>query len=100
MAPVAALISLFFVYKNNVWSFLAGLLAGFLLWAGMALYANTMNVGLLAEKMGQLFQGLSVNQLFLVTGLIGGLLIAFGALTGSLARTLGRSSQSTAKATA
>ena len=91
MAPVAALVSLFFVYKRAGWSFLSGLVGGYILWLGFALYLNTFNGGFLATKMGILFGGLSANGLLLATGLTGGLLAAFGALTGGLARTLGKS---------
>ncbi|MCB0644075.1 MAG: hypothetical protein KDC44_20660, partial [Phaeodactylibacter sp.] len=47
LAPIAALVSVFFHYKNSSWNFLSGLLAGMILWLGFALYLNAFNGGLL-----------------------------------------------------
>lgn len=69
-------------------SFGVGFAAGFLLWWGGALFFNAVNAGVLAGKMGALFEGLQTWQVLGVTGVLGGLLAGMGCLTGSLARNL------------
>ncbi len=56
--------------------------AGILLWTTVALFWNIPNGGMLATKVGQIFQGLSSAQLIMATGFIGGLLSGLGAMTG------------------
>ena len=85
MAAVAAIIALFFKYKNSASGFAIGFSAAFLLWCAYAYTLNLENLGLLAAKLGTLFN-VSGNYLPYATGLIGGLLGGFGAMTGSLAR--------------
>jgi hypothetical protein len=71
------------------WSaFSSGLLAGMLLWGVSAALLNTANGGMFSAKIGQIFQGLRSTQLLYVTALLGGLLAAFGALTGRWASDL------------
>lgn len=68
-------------------SFLAGFMAVFILWGGMAFYLNAQNSGFLAEKVSQLitdsppFPGPIL--LVLGTALIGGTLGGLSALTGN-----------------
>jgi hypothetical protein len=62
--------------------------AGTLLWTTVALFWTLPNGGLLATKVGQIFQGLSGAQLVMLTGLIGGLLSGLGAMTGYSLRAL------------
>ncbi len=69
-------------------SFLAGFLAGLLLWGGYAWFLNNLNDGLLAGRTGHLFGGLSAAAMVLVTGLFAGLFAGLGALTGALVRRL------------
>jgi len=71
-------------------SFGAGFAAGFLLWWGSALFFNSVNAGMLAGKMGALFEGLQTWQVLSATGILGGLLAGMGCLTGSLARNLAK----------
>ena len=87
MAAAAASIALFFKYRNSLTSFSAGFLAAFLLWCAYSYTINLENLGLLSSKLGDLFQ-IESNYLPYATGIIGGLLGGFGALTGSLARNL------------
>jgi len=68
-------------------SFISGFLALFLLWSLFALYISTNNGHLLAHKISVLL--LKTDDPFLliiITGLIGGLVAGFAALTGTYAR--------------
>lgn len=68
-------------------AFLAAFLAIFLLWAGMASWMSAANDHILAGKISMIIlkqEGSTL--LIIVTGLIGGLVGAFAALTGSLVR--------------
>lgn len=76
-----------FLFQNSpLGNFFVAFSAGTTLWSGIAWWQNFQNAGLLAGRIGQLLQGLSVAQLIWATGAIGGLLAGFGALTGSFAR--------------
>lgn len=86
LAPVAFLIGLFF-HKERSWiSFLIGFFSGALLWWGVTYYLTTVNLDILAARMGQLFGGLSPLGMTLLTGLIGGLLGGLGAWSANLGR--------------
>jgi hypothetical protein len=55
---------------------------GFSLWWGVAFFYHAQNAGLLTAKIGELFANRSDLQLLSLTGGIGGILAAFGALCG------------------
>jgi hypothetical protein len=61
-------------------------LGAFALWAGMAVWLDQQNQGLLSAKIGGLFRGVPPVSLILLTGLLGGLLAAAGAWLGALLR--------------
>jgi len=85
LVPVAALAGWLFPLsagKNFAFAFAAGLL----LWLTNAFLLDAANGGLLSAKVGVLFQGLKSGYLLLLTGIFGGILAAFGAMTGRLAR--------------
>ena len=68
-------------------SFISGFMALFLLWSLLALYISTNNGHLLAHKISVLL--LKTDDPFLliiITGLIGGLVAGFAALTGTYVR--------------
>lgn len=69
-------------------SFGVGFAAGFLLWWSSAMFFNATNAGMLAGKMGALFEGLQAWQVLSATGFLGGLLAGMGCLTGTLAKNL------------
>jgi hypothetical protein len=72
---------------RSVWqAFFAGFLGGSLLWSIAALIQDNANNSALAEKVGQLFLGVSSTQLILLTGLLGGIMGALGAITGKLGK--------------
>ena len=87
VAPLAAVAILFFPMGPGR-AFLLGALAGALLWWTAALWLNISNGGMLAGKIGQVFQGVQALQLLAVTALLGGLLGGLGALSGAYARGL------------
>ena len=83
---IAFLIGLLF--QINGWAaFLAGFLAMFGLWFGLAMFLDIQNGHLLSERIAQLFK-ISANYLPYITGLIGGLIGGMGSLTGNLFRSL------------
>src|ERR1700747_713790 len=68
-------------------SFISGFMALFLLWSLLALYISTNNGHLLAHKISVLL--LKTDDpllLIMITGLIGGLVAGFAAVTGTYAR--------------
>lgn len=81
LAPIAAISGILFA-RNGFGAFIAGLLGGFALWFVAAWLSDNANEGMLSAKVGQLFMGLQGSDMRLATGAIGGLLAAFGALTG------------------
>lgn len=87
IVPIAAVVAWFFPTSGTL-SFLAGLLGGALLWGINAFWLDQANSSMFSAKIGQVFQGLSSANLLYATSFLGGLLGAFGALTGKLARDL------------
>lgn len=68
-------------------SFLSGFMGIFLLWLMMALFINTANGSILANRIGgMLGVGEKPVLLALITALVGGLVAAFAALTASYIR--------------
>jgi hypothetical protein len=86
IAPIAFIISYLLQLKAGT-GFLAGFLAVFILWGGMAMVIDFGNDHILASRIAVLFP-LKGNYviLFLLTGLIGGLVAGFAALSGALIR--------------
>ena len=74
--------------KSSFKSFLMGFFGVLLLWSLYALIINSGNEGILAHRMGQLFNGLGGSTMILITGIIGGFVGGFGAMTGTLGRKL------------
>jgi hypothetical protein len=85
MAAVAAVVAVFFKFSSSAASFAAGFAAAFLLWSAYAYTLNVENLNLLSGKMGELFE-VGSSYLPYATGMVGGLLGGFGAMTGSLFR--------------
>jgi len=88
IAIIAALVGFLFKFENSLWSFLAGFLAVLLLWSGYATYLDMGNAHILSERMGNLFGEISSGSVILLTGLIGGLIGGFFAMTGTLGQKL------------
>jgi hypothetical protein len=86
-AVIAFLIALL-VHQKPGKAFLAGFLGLFVLWAGLSIWINIENKGILAAKIAKLLPlGGSPVLLIIVTGVIAGLVAGFAALSGSFLRT-------------
>ena len=85
-AVIAFLVSLL-IHQKAGKAFLAGFLSLFLLWAGLAYWIDMKNEGILSAKIAALLplSGSSVL-LIIVTGIIGGLVAGFAAMSGSFLR--------------
>lgn len=77
----------FFILESPVKSFFAGFLGVGALWAGLATGKDFANEHLLSSKVAQILHlGGSYIALIIVTGVVGGLLGGFAALTGAYMR--------------
>jgi hypothetical protein len=84
---VTSLLVALAVHQRPGRAFLGGFLGLFLLWAGMALWKDMANEHILSIKVAQVLpMGGSYLVLILVTGIVGGLVSGFAALTGSFMR--------------
>ena len=86
IAPVAFAVAL--LIPESAWrSWLAAFLGVFILWCGLAWWIDSANDSLLSAKMGALL-GIGNNSflLILITGIIGGLVAGFAALSGHYLR--------------
>ena len=84
---ITSLLVAVLVHQKGWKAFLAGLLGAFILWAGLAWWIDTKNNGVLSERIASVLPlGGNSMLLIVVTGLVGGLVAGFGALTGSYLR--------------
>lgn len=75
------------VHQKAGKAFLAGFLGVFILWAGLALWIDMKNNGVLSKKIALVLPlGGNAILLILVTGLVGGLVAGFAAMSGSFLR--------------
>jgi hypothetical protein len=82
---IAGFIVAFAIPQKASLAFLSGFIALFILWAGLSFYISNANDNLLAHKISLLF--IKVDNpfmLFVLTGVIGGLVAGFGSLSGRL----------------
>jgi len=90
LALVAFLVAIL-IHQRAGKSFLTGFLALFFLWGIMAFVIDQQNQQILSAKVSQMLPlGGSGIALILVTGLIGGLVAGFAAMSGSYLRTVRR----------
>jgi hypothetical protein len=84
---IAALLVAVIVKQTAGRSFGAGFLGVMLLWQGLAWWINMNNQGVLAKKIA-LVLPLGGNQVYLIlaTGIVGGLVAGFAAMSGSFLR--------------
>jgi hypothetical protein len=89
---ITSLLVAVLVHQKAGKAFLAGFLGIFLLWAGLAWWIDMKNNGILSHKIAQILP-LSGNSLLLiiVTGVLGGLVAGFAAMSGSYLRASTRS---------
>ena len=76
------------VHQRALKAWLSGFLGVFILWAGLAWWIDMKNNGILSEKIASVLpMGGSSVVLILVTGIVGGLVAGFAAMSGSYLRT-------------
>ena len=86
---VVAFIVTALIHQRPLRAFLAGFIALFLLWGVLAFIVDISNQHILSQKIAHVLPlGGSYILLIVVTGFIGGLVGAFGALSGSYLRTV------------
>ena len=84
---ITSLLVAVLVHQSAGKAFLSGFLGVFLLWAGLAWWIDMKNNGVLSKKIAQVLPlGGNGLLLILVTGLIGGLVAGFAAMSGSYLR--------------
>jgi hypothetical protein len=87
LAIVGIIVALL-VHQQAFKAWLSGFLGVFLLWAGLAWWIDMKNNGVLSKKIASILPlGGSPIVLILVTGIIGGLVAGFAAMSGSYLRT-------------
>jgi len=84
---ITSLLVAVLVHQKAGKAFLAGLLGVFLLWAGLAWWIDMKNNGVLSQKIAAVLP-LGGNSLLLIilTGIAGGLVAGFAAMSGSFLR--------------
>ena len=84
---VTSLLVALLVHQKAGKAFLAGFLGVFLLWAALAWWIDMKNNGVLSIKIASVLP-LEGNSIFLIllTGLVGGLVAGFAAMSGSFLR--------------
>ena len=86
---VVALYVGYFVYESPAKSFAYGTAAVTLMWLTYAGIQSSMNGGLMSNSVSDMTGGkLSATQLMVFTGLLGGLVGGFAAMTGTMLRQL------------
>lgn len=86
---IAAFVVTFFIPQKNILSFFTGFLALFLLWASLSLIISSGNNDLFSHKLSLLILQMDNPILIIiVTGMIGGLVAGFAALSGNITRKL------------
>lgn len=88
---ITSLLVAVIIHQKAGKAFLSGLLGVFFLWAGLAWWIDMKNNGVLSKKIASVLPlGGSAIILILVTGLIGGLVAGFAAMSGSFLRSSGK----------
>lgn len=84
---ITSLLVAVLVHQKGGKAFLSGLLGVFILWVALAWWIDMKNNGVLSKKVaGVLPLGGSSIALILVTGVVGGLVAGFAAMSGSYLR--------------
>ena len=84
---ITSLLIAVLVHQKAGKAFLSGMLGVFILWAGLAWWIDMKNNGVLSKKIATVLPlGGNSLLLILVTGLIGGLVAGFAAMSGSYLR--------------
>jgi hypothetical protein len=92
---IAAFIVALLVHQKALKAFFSGFLGVFLLWGALAEWIDLKNESILSARIGELLTiGSHPFLLVLLTGLIGGLVAGFAAMSGSYLRSRPKSSAS------
>lgn len=84
---VTSLLVAVIIHQKAGKAFLSGLLGVLILWAGLAWWIDMKNNGILSKKIASVLPlGGNALLLILVTGVVGGLVAAFAAMSGSFLR--------------
>ena len=84
---IAALLVAVIINQSAGKAFLSGFLGVMLLWQGLAWWINIANQGVMAKKIALVLPlGGNPVYLIIVTGIVGGLVAGFAAMTGSFLR--------------
>jgi hypothetical protein len=85
---IAGIVVALLVHQRAIKAWLSGFLGVFILWAGLAWWIDMKNHGILSAKIASVLpMGGHSAVLILVTGIIGGLVTGFAAMSGSYLRT-------------
>ena len=84
---ITSLLVALLVHQKAGKAFLAGMLGVFLLWVGLAWWIDMKNNGVLSKKVAAVLPlGGNALLLILLTGIVGGLVAGFAAMSGSFLR--------------
>ena len=84
---ITSLLVAIIVHQKAGRAFLSGLLGVFILWFGLAWWIDMKNNGVLSKKIAMVLPlGGNTLYLLLLTGIIGGLVAGFAAMSGSFLR--------------
>ena len=84
---ITSLLVAVLVYQNALKAFFSGFLGVFFLWAGLAWWIDMQNNGVLSKKIASVLPlGGNALLLIIVTGIVGGLVAGFAAMSGSYLR--------------
>ncbi len=84
---IAAFSVALIVYQKAGIAFLSGFLGLFLLWTGLSFWIDSKNESIFSAKIGAILgTGNNPFLLILITGIVGGLVAGFAAMTGSFLR--------------
>jgi len=84
---ITSLLVAVLVHQKAGKAFLAGLLGVFVLWAGLAWWIDMKNSGVLSAKIASVLPlGGNAILLIVLTGIVGGLVAGFAAMSGSFLR--------------
>src|SRR3954462_5821152 len=84
VVAIAAFLAALFAGKTARQAFISGFGAVFIVWIVLALFKSIPNDHILAKRIAQLFHLPGWGYLLLITGIIGGLVSGFAALSGLL----------------
>lgn len=88
MAIVAFIAGLTFAFKNSRTGFFAAFLAVLLTWLLLSVVSNIWNEGYFSAKMQPFLLNYTKPVLFVLPGILGGMIAGFAAATGNLVRNI------------